>query len=72
MQSMPIIEEQFTRIAMDIVGPLERNKPGKTSLIVHEIQMKGDVTPVRQRPYLIPQAKIEKVKEEVHYKARPL
>ena len=27
--------------------------------------MKGDVTPVRQRPYPIPQAKIEKVKEKV-------
>jgi len=25
MQSMPIIEEAFTRIAMDIVGPLERS-----------------------------------------------
>jgi len=34
-------------------------------LIADEIQMRGDVTPVSQRPYPIPQAKIEKVKEEV-------
>ena len=41
------------------------NKPEKTPLIAHEIQMIGDVRPVRQTPYPIPQAKIEKVKEEV-------
>ena len=41
------------------------NKPGKTTVIEHDIEMKKDAVPVRQRPYPIPQAKIEKVKQEV-------
>lgn len=57
-------KEQLTTLLKDYKTVLS-NKPGKTSLIAHEIQMRRDVTPVRQRPYPIPQAKIEKVKEEV-------
>ena len=34
MQSMPIIEEPFTRIAMDIVGPRERSKSGNKYIVV--------------------------------------
>ena len=34
MQYMPIIEEPFTRIAMDIVGPPERSKSGNKYILV--------------------------------------
>lgn len=37
-------------------------KPGKTTVIEHNIEMKEGVTPVRQRPYPTPQARLQKVK----------
>ena len=34
LQSMPIIEEPFSRVAMDIVGPLDRSKVGNKYILV--------------------------------------
>ena len=34
LQAMPIIEEPFSRIAMDIVGPLDRSKTGNKYILV--------------------------------------
>ena len=42
-----------------------QNRPGKTTVIDHDIEMEPGVIPVRQRPYRIPQAKLEKAKREV-------
>ena len=40
-------------------------KPGKTNVIEHDIEMEPGVRPIRQKSYPIPQAKVEKVKAEV-------
>ncbi|XP_071944659.1 uncharacterized protein [Antedon mediterranea] len=42
-----------------------QDKPGKTTVIKHDIEMNLGVHPVRLRAYPIPQAKLGKVKEEI-------
>ena len=41
------------------------DRPGKTGMIEHDIEMDEGVRPIRQKAYPIPQAKLDKVKKEV-------
>ena len=57
-------KEQLTFLPKDFKTVLS-DKPGKTTFTEHDIETKEDVTPVRQRPYPVPQAKIIKNKQDV-------